>query len=230
MADKTQAVGICDLCLGPIQPDNHYTRRGPRLHCSRECRNTANSRTGAPVRAEMARERVRDGTWYDPRSELTPERRHEIDSTNSRNNRLREIDAGRWRNPGLTSEARAANAEATRRRWQENRDAMMSEIRRRPIVDLRISKKRWMLHADLWPAGANVAEIAIDGDRILITPHTDPDTSLAHRFAGLRGTGRVRVRALTARRVQFAVGKSDSVQGEWHCVGRVSPLVFVRTS
>ena len=136
MPDKTAPVGICDLCGEAIPRDRWYTRRGPRLHCSDECRNTANSRAGAHIRAEKARERVAAGTWYNPRSAMTPEQISQAQSKASRKGRLREVEEGRWRNPALEAEARAklsrprrhADNPALHRAMEKLRDGTMADL------------------------------------------------------------------------------------------------------
>lgn len=103
---KTAPVGICDHCGGKIHPDEHYTRRGPRRYCSTDCKNTANSRAGAPIRSDKAKERVAAGVWQNPRDLMTPEEISQTQSRASRTARQRELHEGNWRNPALTDEAR----------------------------------------------------------------------------------------------------------------------------
>lgn len=114
MSDKQKPLGICDLC-GERFPAgvSLYTRRGPRRYCSVECRNTANSRVGAPVRARKARERVASGEWFNPspftrpgatdaqRAALVEKMRRSVSRA-----RRREVAEGRWRNPALDDAAR----------------------------------------------------------------------------------------------------------------------------
>jgi len=107
MSEKQFPLGICDLCHGEIPRDEWFTSKGrPRLHCSLDCRNTANSRVGAPIRSEKARWRVRVGLWINPRKMLSRERIHEVQSRASRTARLREVKEQRWRNPALDPAAR----------------------------------------------------------------------------------------------------------------------------
>lgn len=109
MTAKQQPTGICDHCLGMIQPGQWYTSKGsPRLYCSIDCRNTANSRAGNPVRVAKMVERVREGTWRNP-AKLRPPTGAE-QAERARKGRKREIAEGRWRNPGLTPEAREINS------------------------------------------------------------------------------------------------------------------------
>ncbi len=103
---KVNPIGVCDLCGGPIAPGEWYTRRGPRRYCSRECRNTANSRAGNPVRTAKLRQRVAAGRWHNPREGMTPEQISAVQSVASRTSRNREVREGRWRNPALADEAR----------------------------------------------------------------------------------------------------------------------------
>lgn len=105
MPDKRAPIGICDQCGGAIPAAEHYTSKGrPRLYCSRDCRNTANSRAGAPVRARKARQRVARGEWRNP-AKLHPPDPTNVAAGVSRA-RKSEVRAGRWRNPALTDAAR----------------------------------------------------------------------------------------------------------------------------
>ena len=106
MPSKTQPLGTCDHCLGPIPPDlGPYTSKGrPRLYCSIDCRNTGNSRAGAGIRSEKAKARVKRGEWTNPAS-ITPPDPANIGAGVSRARRA-EVEAGTWRNPALTDEAR----------------------------------------------------------------------------------------------------------------------------
>ena len=110
LAEKVQPIGVCDLCLQPIPADiGAWTSKGrPRLHCSRECRNTANSRTGAPLRAVAMQAHVQSGEWQNPHLLHPPTLAEQ--AARARLGRQREVQAGRWRNPGLTDEARAINS------------------------------------------------------------------------------------------------------------------------
>jgi DNA-binding transcriptional regulator YiaG len=116
MSEKTAPLGVCDLC-GEDFPSNVplYTTKGnPRRYCSRECRNTANSRAGASIRSDKAKSRVQRGEWENPsplvREDATQE---EIDAWRERmaagvsDARQREVEEGTWRNPALDNEARA---------------------------------------------------------------------------------------------------------------------------
>lgn len=102
---KVEPVGVCDLCKGPIDRRFWYTSKGrPRCFCSRDCRNTANSRAGIPVRREKTLKRVAAGTWKNP-AKLRPPTPEE-QSERARKGRLREVTVGTWRNPALTDQAR----------------------------------------------------------------------------------------------------------------------------
>ena len=111
LAEKVQPIGVCDLCLQPIPADiGAWTSKGrPRLHCSRECRNTANSRTGAPLRAVAMQAHVQAGEWQNPHLLHPPTPAEQ--AARARLGRQREVQAGRWRNPGKTPEARAINSQ-----------------------------------------------------------------------------------------------------------------------
>lgn len=106
MITKRLPIGICEQCGEPFPSDvSPYTRRGPRLYCSRECRNTANSRNGNPVRTAKLRQAVAEGRWQNPHHLHPPT--GEEQSARSRKGRLREVAEGRWRNPALDPAARA---------------------------------------------------------------------------------------------------------------------------
>lgn len=107
---------LCELCGGDVNQHGlgYYTSKGKkRRFCSLECRNTANSRAGAPIRAQKARERVARGEWKNPnpllRDDLSPEERRAFLRSigrGARKVRLAEVREGRWRNPALSPEAR----------------------------------------------------------------------------------------------------------------------------
>lgn len=102
---KQQELGICDNCLSEIPRDEWYTSKGkPRLYCGRDCRNTGNSRAGAPIRSAKAKRRVARGEWQNPHH-LNPPTPTE-QSRRARLGRRREVKAGTWRNPALNDEAR----------------------------------------------------------------------------------------------------------------------------
>lgn len=102
---KQKPLGICDLCGAEIPKSRWYTSRGlPRCYCSRECRNTANSRSGSEIRRIKTLARIKAGRWINPKifQTITPEEQ----SRRAKTGRLREVAEGRWRNPALTPEAR----------------------------------------------------------------------------------------------------------------------------
>lgn len=107
MPDKLHPVGTCDVCGEPIPPNMWYTSKGkPRLHCSIDCRNAANSRRGAAVRSRQAKARVRRGIWKNPLWLESPESRRVHASIAGRKGRLQDVAAGTWRNPALSEAAR----------------------------------------------------------------------------------------------------------------------------
>jgi len=102
---KRQPLGICDLCGGPIPLADWYTSKGrPRLYCSVECKCTANSRAGAPIRSKKILARIARGEWQNP-AELRPPTSDE-QAYRARKGRRREVADGRWRNPALSADAR----------------------------------------------------------------------------------------------------------------------------
>lgn len=103
--EKKQSVGICDFCLGTIPRDRWYTsKRTARLHCSLRCKNTANSRAGAPIRSREMKQHVQSGEWENP-AKLNPPTPAE-QAERARKGRLNEVVDGRWRNPALSESAR----------------------------------------------------------------------------------------------------------------------------
>jgi len=102
---KRQLLGICDLCGGPIPFADWYTSKGrPRLYCSVDCRNTANSRAGAPIRSKKTLARIARGEWQNP-ADLHPPTSDE-QAYRARKGRRKEVADGRWRNPALSDDAR----------------------------------------------------------------------------------------------------------------------------
>ena len=172
MIEKTAPIGICDHCGGPIALDEWYTRRGPRRYCCRDCRNTANSRNGNPVRVAKVMQRVADGQWTNPRANMTTEEISAIQSLASRKGRLREVAEGRWRNPGLSDEARATNRAKQAERFSDPaaREAVRQQNLSRPLPDARNNRMQFALHADLWPRNCNAAFCRVEDGRVVITP------------------------------------------------------------
>jgi|GEM_PF-2097130 len=114
-ASKRLPIGICDLCGEPFPAGvSHYTTKGkPRLHCSIECRQTANSRAGNPKRVRKVKERISRGEWENPsafvREDATDEEREEQRrriGVGAKRIRDAEVREGRWRNPALNDAAR----------------------------------------------------------------------------------------------------------------------------
>lgn len=106
MPDKTAPIGVCDHCGGPIPAAQWYTsKRTARLHCSLECKQTANARAGAPVISRKNRERIASGEWRNPMTIRPPTSAEQ--AARARKARLREVAEGRWRNPALSDAARA---------------------------------------------------------------------------------------------------------------------------
>lgn len=106
MMTKKQPLGACDLCREPFPSGvSLYTsKRKPRQYCSRDCRNTANSRAGSAIRSAKVRRRIAAGEWQNPADLHRPDPAN-IAAGVSRA-RKREVQEGRWRNPALTAEAR----------------------------------------------------------------------------------------------------------------------------
>src|SRR6266540_5892006 len=107
MADKQKPIGVCDHCEGPIPRGEWYTCKGtPRLHCSFECKQTANSRKGNSTRVSKLVKRVAAGLWKNPRDGLDSETIKQLQSVASRKGRLREV--AEMKMSELTTEERDA--------------------------------------------------------------------------------------------------------------------------
>jgi len=106
MASKQALLGICDLCGGEIPPHlGPYTSKGkPRLYCGDDCKNTANSRAGAPERSRKAKRRVARGEWQNPADLHKPDPANIAAGVSQA--RKAEVQAGTWRNPALDDVAR----------------------------------------------------------------------------------------------------------------------------
>ena len=97
----------CELCGEPVDSLGlglYTSKRKRRRFCSRDCRNTANSRTGNEVRTKKLMQRIEAGDWQNPAA-LNPPNPVNI-SKGVRRVRRQEVAKGRWRNPALTPEAR----------------------------------------------------------------------------------------------------------------------------
>jgi len=136
MKTKVAAVGVCDFCgeKFPAEVSPYTTKGKPRLYCSLECRQTANSRDGAPIRSRKTRERIERGEWENPspfvRADATDQEREEarrkIGATMARK-RLAEVQAGAWRNPAY---AAAAREKLSRPRIHGDNPALHSALER----------------------------------------------------------------------------------------------------
>ena len=106
MTKKRLPLGICDHCRAEIPEEiGNYTSKGkPRRYCSRNCQNTANSQAGADIRGQKVKQRMARGEWQNP-AKLSPPTGKE-QARRARLGRKREVEAGTWRNPALTDEAR----------------------------------------------------------------------------------------------------------------------------
>ena len=103
---KQQTIGICDLCGSAIPRGQWYTKHGPRVYCSPECRQTGNSRNGNAKRVTKLKRRIRQGRWKNPRDGLSVEMLRTLQSAASKKARVREVAEGRWRNPALSESAK----------------------------------------------------------------------------------------------------------------------------
>ena len=110
MGIKTEPLGICDHCKGPIRGSLFTSKHHPRRYCSRLCRNTANSRAGAGKRSDKAKARIQAGEWSNPARGLTPDiiRQAAKMGGAARAITLKEdVAAGTWQSPSLSQQARA---------------------------------------------------------------------------------------------------------------------------
>ncbi len=140
MREKQQPIGICDLCLEPMPRAMWYTRRGPRLYCGIDCKNTANSRNGNAIRVEKLRQRVRRGEWVNPREYLSADEKRKLQSRISQLARRREVEAGTWRNPALPDEARKKLSRPRKHRGLLHR--VIEKLRHGSVADLTEREKR----------------------------------------------------------------------------------------
>lgn len=144
---KIKSVGVCDLCGGPIPRGEWYTSKGaPRLHCSIECRQTANSRAGNPKRIEKLRQAIARGEWKNPRALMTPEEISAAQSHASRTARTREVKEGHWRNPALGAKARKKLSRPRKHRGRLHRalELLRQGIKLRDLPDdLRAAHNRY---------------------------------------------------------------------------------------
>lgn len=111
MPEKKAPLGICDLCNEPFPSgvSVHTTKGQPRLFCSHTCRNTANSRAGAPIRSEKTRERIQRGEWRNPAESFTDEELYEYARRGGRVRARQHREAlaeGTWQNPANAPGAR----------------------------------------------------------------------------------------------------------------------------
>jgi ribosome-binding protein aMBF1 (putative translation factor) len=103
---------LCELCGEDVDQHGlgYYTSKGkPRRFCSILCRNTANSREGAPIRAAIQQQRVKAGLWQNPGDFVTDEERREFARMGGavRAEQHQEaLDEGTWENPADAPGAR----------------------------------------------------------------------------------------------------------------------------
>ncbi len=205
MPAKTQPLGICDLCGGPIPAGEWYTSKGrPRLHCSLECKQAANSRVGAEERSKKAKRRVAGGTWFNPRSHMTPEQIHAVQSRASRKARLGEIERGKWRNPALSDDARAKISAQVQSRAFFRRG-----------VDMQTSPSSIIIRAALLPPGAHRARVIFAAGRLFITPASGSHTRAIWFY---EERARITCPAL--------IKEMGIPASEWKCAMRENTLAF----
>jgi hypothetical protein len=131
--NQRAALGICDLCGGPVPSGQWYTTKGrPRLHCSVDCRQTANSRTGAPIRRREMQAHVAAGEWINPASIHAPDPANVAAGVSRA--RKAEVVAGTWRNPALTDAARRKLSRP--RKYHGALARAMDKLRRGTMTDL----------------------------------------------------------------------------------------------
>lgn len=106
MTEKTAPLGICDHCGQPIplHLGDRTSKGKPRLYCSRDCQNTANSRNGNPTRVAKLRQAIEAGQWQNPHLLKPPTGQEQ--ARRAQLGRRREVEAGTWRNPALDEAAR----------------------------------------------------------------------------------------------------------------------------
>ncbi len=224
--EKNAPIGICDHCLGPIHPDEHYTSKGqPRRYCCRDCRNTANSRNSTAIRIEKAKANVAAGTWYNPRSELTREQISEIQSRAATTARTRERAEGRWRNPGLSPESRAKNSAKQNQRFADpaQREKIAATNRAKPRPDARTNTASLDIQPRLMPHAksvyvlydANTKTICVEQTQIVV------DTTAPKRagapYAIISQSNKLRI---------SCVQKLKIPAGIWRCIDNTSNVLM----
>lgn len=224
--EKNAPIGICDHCLGPIHPDEHYTSKGhPRRYCCRDCRNTANSRNSTAIRAEKARERVEAGQWVNPRELMTPEQISAIQSAASRTGRLREIAEGRWRNPGLSPESRAKNSAKQHQRFVDpaQREKIAATNRAKPRPDARTNTASLDIQPHLMPHAksvyvlydANTKTICVEQTQIVVD--TTAPKRAGNPYAIISQSNKLRI---------SCVQKLKIPAGIWRCIDNTSNVLM----
>ena len=226
--EKNAPIGICDHCLGPIHPDEHYTSKGhPRRYCCRDCRNTANSRNSTAIRAEKARERVEAGQWVNPRELLTPEQISAIQSAASRAGRLREIAEGRWRNPALSPDSRAKNRAKQQQRFADpaQRQKIAATNRAKPRPDARTNAATLDIRPHLMPNAKSVYVLYDADSQIIciqqtqITINTNAPKHHNEPYAIISQSNKLRI---------YCVQKLKIPTGAWRCANQGEVLLFER--
>lgn len=216
MSSKIAPLGVCDHCGNPIPRDEWYTSKGqPRRFCSLECKQTANSRAGNPERVRKLNQRIKSGTWRNPRSVMTPDQIHEVQSRASRKARLKEIEEGRWINPALSESARKVNALKNRLKAFFNH------------VDAQTSSSSIIIAAHVMPAWAKSARVQYTYGKLRIVPlptrpRGNPSQTPYQAYALWFDDNRVRI---SSPRLIREIGVP---RGKWRCVENGSVLVFER--
>lgn len=138
----------CELCGRPVDAGGlgRYTSKGKRRRfCSRDCRNTANSRAGAPIRSEKALGRVASGEWQNPAEVMTRDQLRKAarlgGGARAKQHRAA-LEAGTWQSP---ADAPGARAKLSRPRVHSDN----------PTLHRAIEKLRGGSMADLTEAEAN---------------------------------------------------------------------------
>lgn len=135
---KEQPLGICDNCRGEIPRDEWFTSKGQsRRYCGRDCRNTGNSRAGAPIRSEKTKQRIARGDWYNPHLLNPPTPKEQ--SRRARLGRNREVKAGTWRNPAISAGAREKLSRP--RKHDPELHAVLEKLKGGSVADLTPEEK-----------------------------------------------------------------------------------------
>lgn len=138
MPEKKQPLGICDLCLKPIPPEDWLTHHGqPRLHCSLECRQSANA--SSPLRdndplVDQALKKLRHGLAKD----LSPDEHKAYSAYRKRLAEPRTEQIRAYHRRLYHQQMRTPEGQARRRNaWQRHRQHLIQQEPNHRLIQAR---------------------------------------------------------------------------------------------